>query len=94
MRESHTESFDSQSQNSDAFSKLIDGNKLAGSMRDPYVAWAEYDRVSLTDVVDAKIVGAKQEIPGPPLRISREPPPLPGDQPPALHAAGRKLLRP
>src|SRR2546430_444672 len=44
-RESHTESFDSQSQNSDAFSKLIDGNKLAGSMRDPYVAGAEYNRV-------------------------------------------------
>jgi len=56
--------------------------------------WAEYDRVGLTDVVDAKIVGAKQEVLGPSLRTSREPPPLPGDQPPALHAAGRKLLRP
>ncbi len=56
--------------------------------------WAEYDRVGLTDVVDAKIVGAKQEVFGPPLRTSREPPPLPGDQPPALHAAGRKLVRP
>jgi hypothetical protein len=56
--------------------------------------WAEYDRVGLTDVVDAKIVGAKQEVLGAPLRTSREPSPLPGDQPPALHAAGRKLVRP
>jgi hypothetical protein len=56
--------------------------------------WAEYDRVSLTDVVDAKIVAAKQEVLGAPLRTSREPPPLPGDQPPELHAAGRKLVRP
>ncbi len=56
--------------------------------------WAEYDRVGLTDVVDAKIVGAKQEVLGAPLRTSREPPPLPGDQPPGLHAAGRKLVRP
>jgi hypothetical protein len=52
--------------------------------------WAEYDRVGLTDVVDAK----KQEVLGAPLRTSREPPPLPGDQPPGLHAAGRKLVRP
>ena len=56
--------------------------------------WAEYDRVGLTDVVDAKIAGAKQEVLGPPLRTSREPPPLPGDQPPALYAAGRKVVRP
>jgi hypothetical protein len=56
--------------------------------------WAEYDRVGLIDVVDAKIVGAKQEVLGAPLRTSREPPPLPGDQPPGLHAAGRKLVRP
>src|SRR5262249_9820685 len=56
--------------------------------------WAEYDRVSLTDVVDAKVADAKQEVLGAPLRTSREPPPLPGDQPPVLHAAGRKLARP
>jgi len=56
--------------------------------------WAEYDRVGLTDVVDAKIVDAKQEVLGAPLRTSRDPLPLPGDQPPGLHAAGRKLVRP
>jgi len=56
--------------------------------------WAEYDRVGLTDVVDAKIVDAKQEVLGTPLRTSRDPLPLPGDQPPGLHAAGRKLVRP
>ena len=56
--------------------------------------WAEYDRVGLTDVVDAKIVDAKQEVLGAPLRTSRDPLPLPGDQPPGLHAAGRKLVSP
>ena len=56
--------------------------------------WAEYDRVGLTDVVDAKIVGAKQDVLSAPLRTSREPPPLPGDQPPGLHVAERKLVRP
>ena len=56
--------------------------------------WAEYDRVGLTEVVDAKILGAKQEVLGAPLRTSREPLPLPGDQPPGLHVAGRKLVRP
>ena len=48
--------------------------------------WAEYDRVGLTDIVDAKILGANQEVLGAPLKIARAVA-APGPPAPGLHVA-------